>query len=105
MLSATRAWELKAPVKGTLLSSWKRSESFTAPPHGRASAPTSSFASLLQGLHLHARVVVAGALADVGVVCGAEGRDGLTVVARAHPCALEARDHAGADGVGDSQGQ
>src|SRR5262245_21458704 len=54
---------------------------------------------------LHARVVVASAAGDVGVVRRRERGDGLAVVAGAEPRALERADDTGADRVGDPERQ
>src|SRR5262249_36456390 len=56
-----------------------------------------------EGRHLDARVVVAGALGNVGVVGRAQRRDGLAVVARPHPGALERADDPSRDDLGDDQ--
>jgi hypothetical protein len=51
--------------------------------------------------HLHPCVVEAGASRDVGVMAGAEGRDGLPVLTGAEPSALERGHHARPHGVRD----
>src|SRR5262245_5234621 len=57
------------------------------------------------GCHLHAGVVVTGALGDVGVVGRTQRGHGLAVVARGEPRALEAAHHPRRDGIGQAEGQ
>src|SRR5215813_13930364 len=56
-----------------------------------------------EGRYLDARVVVAGALGNVGVVGRTQRRDRLAVVAGRHPRALERADDAARDHVGDAE--
>src|SRR5713101_5605184 len=66
---------------------------------------TAAEAGGLQQGHVHARVVVAGAAADIGVVARGQRRDSLAVVARAEPGALEGGDDARPHRVRDLEGQ
>src|SRR6266700_486983 len=90
-------------------SPWQRASCPAAgnrdPGREEKTAGTASGAGGLQGGHVHARVVVAGAAADIGVVARGQRRDDLTIVARAEPGALERGDHAPPHRLRDLEGQ
>src|SRR6266403_5978003 len=85
---STRQWLTRSVM--VLPPSWLRRMKEFSPVIRTAFGSTGGvMVSSSEGRHLDARVVVARALGNVGVVGRAQRGDGLAVVARRHPGALE----------------
>src|SRR5437867_11843906 len=100
----TRQWLKRSDW--VLPPSWLRRMKEFSPVISTALGSTGGvMSSSLEGGYLDARVIVAGALGDIGVVGRAERGNGLAVVARRHPGTLECADDARRDRRGDAERQ